>query len=116
MHCGGSGRSPPQAGDATLASPALGHRSLHAALVLVGLILGALAISIMLAVASGRAVARLRSLYESEQRNHDELARDLRSKTDFTADAPHELRTPLAVILGTAETALASIAVSVPSA
>jgi two-component system sensor histidine kinase VicK len=37
-----------------------------------------------------------------------ELARALQTKTDFIADASHELRTPLAVILGNAETALAS--------
>jgi signal transduction histidine kinase len=77
-------------------------------LMLTGSILGALAIGITLLVASGRILARLRTLYESEQRSRGQLARALQTKTDFIADASHELRTPLAVILGTAETALAT--------
>jgi signal transduction histidine kinase len=61
-----------------------------------------------LAIFAGRILARLRSLYELEQQSRYELARSLQTKTDFIADASHELRTPLAVILGNAETALAS--------
>jgi two-component system, OmpR family, sensor histidine kinase VicK len=76
-------------------------------IILTGLIAGALLIGIALAVAAGRILARLRTLYESEQYSRRELARALQTKTDFIADASHELRTPLAVILGNAETALA---------
>jgi two-component system, OmpR family, sensor histidine kinase VicK len=72
------------------------------------LVAGALAIGVTLAIAAGRVLARLRALYESEQHSRQELARALQTKTDFIADASHELRTPLAVILGNAETALAS--------
>jgi signal transduction histidine kinase len=77
-------------------------------IILAGLIAGALAIGVVLAVLAGRILARLRTLYEREQQSRTELARALQTKTDFVADASHELRTPLAVILGNAETALAS--------
>ena len=76
-------------------------------IILTGLIAGALLIGVTLAVAAGRVLAQLRTLYESEQHSRHELARALQTKTDFIADASHELRTPLAVILGNAETALA---------
>ena len=76
-------------------------------LILVGLIAGAILIGVTLAMFAGRILARLRTLYEREQRSRQELARSLQTKTDFIADASHELRTPLAVILGNAETALA---------
>jgi two-component system, OmpR family, sensor histidine kinase VicK len=76
-------------------------------IILSGLIAGALLIGVTLAVSAGRVLARLRTLYESEQHSRHELSRALQTKTDFIADASHELRTPLAVILGNAETALA---------
>ena len=77
-------------------------------LILIGLIAGAVLIGVTLAMFAGRILARLRTLYEREQQSRRELARSLQTKTDFIADASHELRTPLAVILGNAETALAS--------
>jgi two-component system, OmpR family, sensor histidine kinase VicK len=77
-------------------------------IILIGLIAGALLIGVTLAIFAGRILARLRGLYELEQQSRYELARSLQTKTDFIADASHELRTPLAVILGNAETALAS--------
>jgi signal transduction histidine kinase len=77
-------------------------------IILAGLIVGALTIGVVLAVLAGRILTRLRTLYEREQQSRNELARALHTKTDFIADASHELRTPLAVILGNAETALAS--------
>ncbi len=77
-------------------------------LILVGLIAGAALIGVTLALSTGRILARLRTLYEREQQSRRELGRSLQTKTDFIADASHELRTPLAVILGNAETALAS--------
>lgn len=70
------------------------------------LIIGALVTGAVLALSSGRLLARLRVLYQSEQAGRRDLARALQTKTDFIADASHELRTPLAVILGNAETAL----------
>ncbi len=76
-------------------------------ILLSGLVLGALLVGVVLALYSTRLLARLRTLYEREQRGRSELARALQTKTDFIADASHELRTPLAVILGNAETALA---------
>jgi signal transduction histidine kinase len=77
-------------------------------LVLFGLVAGALLIGVTLALSAGRLLARLRTLYEREQQSRHALARSLQTKTDFVADASHELRTPLAVILGNAETALAT--------
>lgn len=76
-------------------------------LMLTGLVLGALLVGVAIALSAARVLARLRTLYESEQQSRHELARALQTKTDFIADASHELRTPLAVILGNAETSLA---------
>ncbi len=76
--------------------------------ILSSLIAGALLIGIALALSAVRILNRLRTLYEREQESRNALARALQTKTDFIADASHELRTPLAVILGNAETALAS--------
>lgn len=81
-------------------------------LLLTALVIGALVTGAVLALSSGRLLARLRVLYQSEQAGRRDLARVLQTKTDFIADASHELRTPLAVILGNAETALASNDVS----
>jgi two-component system sensor histidine kinase VicK len=81
-------------------------------ILLTGLIIGVLLTGAVLALSSGRLLARLRVLYQSEQAGRRDLARVLQTKTDFIADASHELRTPLAVILGNAETALASNDVS----
>ncbi|MCD6030364.1 MAG: periplasmic sensor signal transduction histidine kinase [Thermomicrobiales bacterium] len=72
------------------------------------LVAGALLIGVAMAIFAGRILTRLHMLYEREQQSRTELARALQTKTDFIADASHELRTPLAVILGNAETALAS--------
>ncbi|MGH2617208.1 MAG: sensor histidine kinase, partial [Thermomicrobiales bacterium] len=77
-------------------------------LILFGLIASALLIGVTLAISAGRILSRLRTLYEREQQSRHALARSLQTKTDFVADASHELRTPLAVILGNAETALAT--------
>jgi two-component system, OmpR family, sensor histidine kinase VicK len=77
-------------------------------IILFVLVAGALLIGVTMAIFAGRILTRLRTLYEREQRSRSELARALQTKTDFIADASHELRTPLAVILGNAETALAS--------
>ncbi len=77
-------------------------------IILFVLVAGALLIGVTMAIFAGRILTRLRTLYEREQQNRAELARALQTKTDFIADASHELRTPLAVILGNAETALAS--------
>lgn len=77
-------------------------------LMITGLVLGTLLVGVALAFAGGRVLSRLRSLFELEQAGRREASKTLRSKTDFVADASHELRTPLAIILGNAETALAS--------
>lgn len=77
-------------------------------LLLTGLVIGVLLVGLVIAVASVRLLAQLRTLYEREQQGRRAIGRALQTKTDFIADASHELRTPLAVILGNAETALAS--------
>lgn len=81
-------------------------------ILLTGLVIGVLLTGAVLALSSGRLLARLRVLYQSEQAGRRDLSRALQTKTDFIADASHELRTPLAVILGNAGTALASSDVS----
>jgi two-component system sensor histidine kinase VicK len=90
-------------------SPSRVHGAISAEqAILFVLVAGALLIGVAMAIFAGRILTRLHMLYEREQQSRTELARALQTKTDFIADASHELRTPLAVILGNAETALAS--------
>jgi signal transduction histidine kinase len=70
-------------------------------------LLGAVAlVAAVLTIAAGRVFARLQVSYAREQATAQELARSLRTKTDFISDASHELRTPLTVILGNADIGL----------
>jgi signal transduction histidine kinase len=72
---------------------------------LVALVAGAVVVGIALAIAAGRILARLRASHVREHEAAQDLARALRTKTDFIADASHELRTPLTVISANAEIA-----------
>ena len=77
-------------------------------MMLVALVAGVGLMGIALGGVSSRVLAGLRGAYAREHEAATELARALRTKTDFIADASHELRTPLTVVRGNAEIGLAT--------
>ncbi|MFT4040811.1 MAG: ATP-binding protein [Thermomicrobiales bacterium] len=76
--------------------------------ILAGLMIGAVGIAVALVVTAGRVLRQWQTLTARDQETRAALADALGAKTAFIADASHELRTPLAIIMGAAQTALAS--------
>lgn len=82
------------------------HAATISRVILLSLIGAVVVVGLTLAIVATRVLDRLRASYAREQAASQELARALRSKTDFIADASHELRTPLTVIRGNADIGL----------
>jgi signal transduction histidine kinase len=91
------------------AAAALGRLSdftRSAAVALIAVLISILIVGVVLTLVAVRLLRELRRLTAAEQRSAEGVRELLQSRSDFIADASHELRTPITVLRGTAELAL----------